>query len=107
MRRSVEILRGQYFENVIQRNVINKYGCDQRFFGFAHLRAIVFDQMLPRIANYWRRDEVEAAWYWIDSIIAGWEETNHKVESYVAGSWGPAGATSMLDRDRRTWQPEG
>ena len=26
---------------------------------FAHLRSIVFDQMLPRIANYWPRDTVE------------------------------------------------
>ncbi|QCG93031.1 class I SAM-dependent methyltransferase (plasmid) [Azospirillum sp. TSA2s] len=31
-----------------------------RRFDFAHLRSIVFDQMLPKIANYWRRDEVEA-----------------------------------------------
>ena len=30
-----------------------------RGFGFAHLRSIVFDQMLPKIANYWRKDEVE------------------------------------------------
>ena len=29
-------------------------------FGFAHLRSIVFDQMLARIAHYWRREEVEA-----------------------------------------------
>ncbi len=29
-------------------------------FGFAHLRSIVFDQMLPRIAHYWTRAEVEA-----------------------------------------------
>ena len=29
-------------------------------FGFAHLRSIVFDQMLPRIANYWTGTEVEA-----------------------------------------------
>lgn len=29
-------------------------------FGFGHLRSIVFDQMLPHIAQYWRRDEVEA-----------------------------------------------
>jgi SAM-dependent methyltransferase len=27
-------------------------------FEFAHLRAIVFDQMLPRIAHYWRREEI-------------------------------------------------
>ena len=30
-----------------------------RSFSFWHLRSIVFDQMLPRIANYWRRLEVE------------------------------------------------
>jgi len=29
-------------------------------FDFAHLRAIVFDQMLPRIAHYWPRTEVAA-----------------------------------------------
>jgi len=29
-------------------------------FGFAHLRSIVFDQMLPHIAHYWSRDEVDA-----------------------------------------------
>jgi SAM-dependent methyltransferase len=29
-------------------------------FGFAHLRSIVFDQMLPRIAHYWPGDEVVA-----------------------------------------------
>lgn len=31
-----------------------------RTFSYRHLRSIVFDQMLPRIANYWRKDEVEA-----------------------------------------------
>jgi hypothetical protein len=29
-----------------------------RRFQFAHLRSIVFDQMLPRIANYWPRQTV-------------------------------------------------
>ena len=57
-------------------------------------------------ALFMRRDEVEAAWHWIDTIIAGWEKQKHKVESYVAGSWGPSGASSMLDRDGRSWQPE-
>jgi SAM-dependent methyltransferase len=31
-----------------------------RAFSFGHLRAIVFDQMIPRIANYWPRAFVEA-----------------------------------------------
>jgi SAM-dependent methyltransferase len=30
-----------------------------RTFPFAHLHHIVLDQMLPRIANYWSRNEVE------------------------------------------------
>jgi hypothetical protein len=29
-----------------------------RRFSFTHLRSIVFDQMLPRIAHYWTRSEV-------------------------------------------------
>jgi SAM-dependent methyltransferase len=28
-------------------------------FSFSHLRAVVFDQMIPRIANYWPRETVE------------------------------------------------
>ena len=36
----------------------NQYFRLLRRFGFRHLRSIVFDQMLPRIAHYWRRDEV-------------------------------------------------
>lgn len=31
-----------------------------RTFSFQHLRSIVFDQMLPRIANYWTKSEVES-----------------------------------------------
>ncbi len=57
-------------------------------------------------ALFMRRDEVEAAWHWIDSIIEGWASAKQKVESYVAGSWGPTGASSMLDRDGHAWWPE-
>jgi SAM-dependent methyltransferase len=31
-----------------------------RTFSFGHLRSIVFDQMMPRIANYWTQLEVDA-----------------------------------------------
>jgi glucose-6-phosphate 1-dehydrogenase len=57
-------------------------------------------------ALFMRRDEVEAAWHWIDAIIAGWEESKQKVESYVAGSWGPTSSSFLLDRDGRAWHPE-
>ena len=57
-------------------------------------------------ALFMRRDEVETAWHWIDQIIAGWNETRHKVENYVAGTWGPPASSMLLDRDGRSWYPE-
>lgn len=57
-------------------------------------------------ALFMRRDEIEAAWRWIDEIIAGWAEARQKVESYVAGSWGPSASSMLLDRDGRSWYPE-
>ena len=55
---------------------------------------------------FMRRDEVEFAWGWIDGIIAGWEESGQRVETYVAGTWGPTASSLMLDRDDRTWFPD-
>ena len=54
-------------------------------------------------ALFMRRDEVDAAWQWVDSIIDGWQQTKQKVETYVAGSWGPSSASTLLDRDGRSW----
>jgi glucose-6-phosphate 1-dehydrogenase len=57
-------------------------------------------------ALFMRRDEVEAAWQWVDGIIAGWEAAAQKTENYVAGTWGPTGASVLLDRDGHSWLPE-
>lgn len=57
-------------------------------------------------ALFMRRDEVEAAWEWIDGIIEGWQVSKQKVESYVSGSWGPTASSMLLDRDGRAWHQE-
>ena len=57
-------------------------------------------------ALFMRRDEVEAAWEWIDGIIDSWQASKQKVESYVSGTWGPAASSTMLDRDGRSWHQE-
>ena len=54
-------------------------------------------------ALFMRRDEVEAAWQWVDGVIESWATSKQKVESYVAGTWGPSAAASLLDRDGRAW----
>lgn len=50
-----------------------------------------------------RRDEVEAAWQWADSIIAAWQSTNETPKPYAAGSWGPVSSISLIARDDRQW----
>ena len=57
-------------------------------------------------ALFMRRDEVEAAWEWIDGIIDGWQVSKQKVESYVSGSWGPTASSMLLDRDGRSWHQD-
>jgi len=57
-------------------------------------------------ALFMRRDEVEAAWEWIDGIIEGWQVSKQKVKSYVSGSWGPTESSMLLDRDGRAWHQE-
>ncbi|WP_375650687.1 MULTISPECIES: glucose-6-phosphate dehydrogenase [unclassified Bartonella] len=52
---------------------------------------------------FMRRDEVEAAWRWIDPIIEGWETIQQPVHSYNAGSWGPSASMSLMERDGRIW----
>jgi glucose-6-phosphate 1-dehydrogenase len=55
---------------------------------------------------FMRRDEVEAAWGWIDPLVRAWERGSEAPKSYVAGSWGPAAATALIERDGRTWHEE-
>jgi len=54
-------------------------------------------------ALFMRRDEIETAWQWTDTLLASWEDNQQRVDRYVAGSWGPASAALLLDRDGRSW----
>ena len=55
---------------------------------------------------FMRRDEVEAAWAWIDPLVAAWDQRRDPPKPYVAGSWGPAAATALIERDGRTWHED-
>ncbi|MFE0150312.1 glucose-6-phosphate dehydrogenase [Nonomuraea sp. NPDC059007] len=55
---------------------------------------------------FMRRDEVEAAWRWIDPILAAWESSPEPPEPYPAGTAGPAGAHELLGRSGRAWHEE-
>ncbi len=53
---------------------------------------------------FMRGDEVEAAWAWVDPIIATWEETRQVPSPYDAESSGPEDALMLLHRDGRRWR---
>ncbi|HEX4813443.1 MAG TPA: glucose-6-phosphate dehydrogenase [Nonomuraea sp.] len=55
---------------------------------------------------FMRRDEVEAAWRWIDPILDAWRSDPALPEPYPAGTAGPAGAHELLGRSGRAWHEE-
>jgi glucose-6-phosphate 1-dehydrogenase len=52
---------------------------------------------------FMRRDEVEAAWAWIDPILEAWAASSELPKPYTSGTWGPSAAVAMIERDGRTW----
>ncbi|MEO0466730.1 MAG: glucose-6-phosphate dehydrogenase [Pseudomonadota bacterium] len=64
---------------------------------------LLMDVVRGNLALFMRRDEVEAAWAWVDDLIAAWEQTATGPESYAAGSDGPVASAVLMDRDGRSW----
>jgi glucose-6-phosphate 1-dehydrogenase len=55
---------------------------------------------------FMRRDEVEAAWRWIDPIAEAWTRAADAPRPYAAGTWGPTASVAMIERDGRTWHED-
>ena len=56
---------------------------------------------------FMRRDELEAAWAWIDPIREAWDAATDSPQPYTAGTWGPTAAIALIERDGRTWNEDG
>lgn len=55
---------------------------------------------------FMRRDEVEAAWRFIDPILDAWKERGEAPKPYTAGTWGPSAAIALVERNGHTWYEE-
>lgn len=51
-----------------------------------------------------RRDEVEAAWEWVDGILGAWQQSGTEPRTYAAGTWGPSSAVAMTERHDHSWR---
>ena len=67
---------------------------------------LVIEALRGNPALFMRRDEIEAAWAWIDAIHEGWASHGQKLEHYAAGTWGPSSADLLLEREGRKWSPQ-
>ena len=67
---------------------------------------LVMDVVRGNQTLFMRRDEVEAAWAWIDPILEAWQGSGEGPKSYTAGTWGPSSAIALIERDGRTWHDE-
>ncbi|SDG26754.1 glucose-6-phosphate dehydrogenase [Pseudonocardia oroxyli] len=64
---------------------------------------LLMDVLRGNPTLFMRRDEIEAAWSWVEPILNGWGRSRHGPRPYPAGTSGPASATALIERDGRTW----
>ena len=67
---------------------------------------LLMDAIRGNAALFMRRDEVEAAWRFIDPIREAWSQVGEPPRPYAAGTWGPAASIALIERDGRTWNEE-
>ncbi|MBD2103569.1 glucose-6-phosphate dehydrogenase [Leptolyngbya sp. FACHB-261] len=67
---------------------------------------LLFDCMLGDQTLFTRADEVEEAWRVVTPAINAWDAPSDPalVPQYEAGTWGPAEAELLMNRDGRQWR---
>ena len=67
---------------------------------------LLMDTVRGNSVLFMRRDEVEAAWMWVEPILEAWAASREHPKPYAAGSWGPTASIALIERDGRTWHEE-
>jgi glucose-6-phosphate 1-dehydrogenase len=69
---------------------------------------LLYDCMIGDNILFQRADSVEAGWAAVQPFLDAWKKAGDKgLESYKAGSEGPADADALLTRDGRSWRKLG
>ena len=64
---------------------------------------LILDALRGDSTLFVRRDEVEKAWEWVDGVNSAWKQNGLTPRPYAAGTWGPAGAFALIEREGRAW----
>jgi glucose-6-phosphate 1-dehydrogenase len=78
---------------------------------FSERRAEAYERLLidvikGRLTHFMRRDELEAAWVWVEPILNEWANSGEAPRPYNAGTWGPAASSALMARANLTWYEE-
>lgn len=78
---------------------------------FQKRKMIAYERLLLDVIRgnptlFMRRDEVAAAWAWIDPIRDAWEQYQYSPKSYTAGTWGPSAANVLISKDGLRWNED-
>ncbi len=55
---------------------------------------------------FMRRDEVEAAWTWVEPILNAWKDKPASLHHYAAGTWGPEAARTLIHSTGHVWHED-
>ena len=67
---------------------------------------LLMDVVKGNLTLFMRRDELDAAWRWIDPIRDSWAQHDEPPKLYTAGTWGPAASSALISRDGLAWHDE-
>ncbi|MGH7043579.1 MAG: glucose-6-phosphate dehydrogenase, partial [Acetobacteraceae bacterium] len=67
---------------------------------------LLMDTVRGNPTLFMRRDEVEAAWAWVEPVLEAWAARGDPPRPYAAGNWGPSAAIGLIERDGRTWHED-
>ncbi len=67
---------------------------------------LLMDVVKGNLTLFMRRDELEAAWRWIDPIRASWLANDEPLKIYTAGTWGPSSSSALISREGLAWSDE-
>jgi glucose-6-phosphate 1-dehydrogenase len=67
---------------------------------------LLLDVLRGQLTLFMRGDELEAAWEWVEPILAHWEQDDTAPAPYTSGTWGPAASSALIGRDGLQWREE-
>ena len=67
---------------------------------------LIMDVVHGKLTLFMRRDELDAAWRWLEPIQKEWEQGGQPPRPYAAGTWGPTASSTLIARDGNAWREE-